>query len=100
MIKLNDRIWYFDIDAKNNLQTGIVNEIIEESCYHNTFITIYKLDNGKEIRNNCLVYNDEDEAINAYNEQVDHLIHLEDEKIKVHENKIKDLQRKKICTKL
>ena len=33
MIKLNDRIWYFDIDAKNNLQTGIVNYFLHMRAY-------------------------------------------------------------------
>ena len=96
MIKSNDKVWYFDHQIKGNIKTGIVSKIIEESYYHNLFVTTYLLTTGEELSSNYFVFDNESEAIEAYNCRIDYLI--EDEKITIteHKNKIKELMSKKI----
>ena len=42
-MKINDKVWFYDVDVKGTIKTGIIKEIIQDSCYHNKFITKYKL---------------------------------------------------------
>lgn len=96
MIKPNDKVWYFDNRIKGNIKTGIVSKIVEESYYHNLFVTTYLLVSGEELSSNYFVFDNENKAIEAYNCRIDYLIEDENFAITEHENKIKELMNKKI----
>lgn len=105
---LNKQVWYFKYPSneliKNNsypdLKTSYVRSITGESCYHNSFIYEYTLDNGDKITSNDYIFNNEDDAIDMYNKLLDEYIKKEYDKVEEIAKRMRTLESKKITFNL
>ena len=110
-INNNDFIWYYKflnddyygrpISGISELKRNKVKDIKYESIYHNATKTIYELDNGESINDiTWMVYDNEDIAIQHYNNSINQQIRVCNEHINKLELIKKELENKIIKEKL
>lgn len=105
---LNKQVWYFKYPSNelisNNrypdLKVSYVRSIAGESCYHNSFIHEYTLDNGDKITSNDYIFDNEDDAIDTYNTLLDEFIKKEYDKVEEIAKRMRTLESKKITFNL